>query len=175
MPRWLLKMKLQKTIAAPAASLLMWRTVWSLIIRANVKGVEVRRCRSCHNVRSAINRMTKNHGTLVKDFFKVTGDRLEAFYKEHGHLRGEDLRSKVEEVVTDWKTQTTRFEFNQDAEYLGKGMNTSLRLQRTSFAMGRGFFALSRRLLCMQTPSTQPKSRMQSNMALQRDARAKWL
>ncbi|CAL1165746.1 unnamed protein product [Cladocopium goreaui] len=89
-----------------------------VIIRANVKGVEVRRCRSCHNVRSAINRMTKNHGTLVKDFFKVTGDRLEAFYKEHGHLRGEDLRSKVEEVVTDWKTQTTRFEFNQDAEYL---------------------------------------------------------
>ena len=54
----------------------------------------------------------------MKDFFKVTGSRLEAFYQEHAHLRGEDLRSKVEEVVLDWKTQTTRIEFNQDAEYM---------------------------------------------------------
>ena len=88
-----------------------------IIVRANAKSAEVRRCRSCHNVRAAINRLTKNHGNLVKDFSKVTGDRLTAFYQDHPHLRGEDLRLKVEEVVTDWKTSTTRFEFNQDAEY----------------------------------------------------------
>ena len=124
--------------------------------------------------------MTKNHGTLVKDFFKVTGDRLEAFYKEHGHLRGEDLRSKVEEVVTDWKTQTTRFEFNQDAEYLDeddiqKRYEHKPEVAENILRNGKRFFALSRRFFCMQTPSTQPKSRMQSNMAPQRNARAKWL
>ena len=89
-----------------------------VIVRATSKAQDVRRCKSCHNVRSAVNRLTKNHGTLVKDFFKVTGSRLEAFYQEHAHLRGEDLRSKIEEVVIDWKTQTTRIEFNQEAEYM---------------------------------------------------------
>eukprot|EP00435_Cladocopium_sp_Y103_P029051 s2101_g7.t1 len=89
-----------------------------IIVRADAKSAEVRRCRSCHNIRAAINRLIKNHGNLVKDFSKVTGDKLTAFYQDHPHLRVEDLRLKVEELVTDWKTPTTRFEFSQDEEYL---------------------------------------------------------
>lgn len=90
-----------------------------VIVKASVKSTEVRRCRACHNVRSALNRLTSKHGNLVNDLFtKVDGDRLQAFYEKHAHLRGDDLKSKVEEVVTDWKQSTTRVEFNTDGEYM---------------------------------------------------------
>ena len=89
-----------------------------VIVRANAKSPEVRRCRSCHNVKGAIQRLAKNSGNLVGDFTKVTGDKVTEFYKQHAHLRGEDLKAKLEDIVTDWKTSTTRFEFTQDADYL---------------------------------------------------------
>eukprot|EP00434_Breviolum_minutum_P006875 symbB.v1.2.006067.t1/scaffold332.1/size322744/2 len=90
-----------------------------VIVKASTKSSEVRRCRACHNVRSALNRLTSKHGNLVSDLFnKVDGDRLQAFYENHAHLRGDDLKSKVEEVVTDWKQSTTRVEFNTDGEYM---------------------------------------------------------
>lgn len=90
-----------------------------VIVRASNKTpTDIRRCRSCHNVRSAIERLKKNNGNLVKDWSKVEGDRLTAFYQENAHLRGEDLRKKVEEVVQDWKVSVTRFEFSADGEFL---------------------------------------------------------
>lgn len=90
-----------------------------VIVRAVGKNKsETRRCRACHNVRAAITRLTAKHGNLVKDFNNMDGDRLEIFYKEHSHLRGDDLKTKVEEHVQDWKSSMTRFEFNTDAEYL---------------------------------------------------------
>ena len=89
-----------------------------VIVRSTAKSTEVRRCRSCHNVRSALQRLSKNHGNLVQEFSKVNGNQVTDFFQKHAHLRGEDLRTKVEDIVTDWKAQTTRFEFTQDAEYL---------------------------------------------------------
>lgn len=89
-----------------------------VIVRSDSKRPEARRCRSCHNVRSAINRLAAKHGNLVKDFTKVEGPKLQAFYEAHGHLRGEGLRVQVEEVVQDWKTSTTRMEFEQEGEFL---------------------------------------------------------
>lgn len=88
------------------------------IVRSSVKAPEVRRCRSCHNVRGAIDRLKKNNGNLVKDWTNVDGDRLKNFYLENAHLRGPELLKKVEEVVTDWKTSTTRFQFEADGEYM---------------------------------------------------------
>lgn len=89
-----------------------------VIVRADGKRPEARRCRCCHNVRSAINRLASKHGNLVKDFTKVEGPKLQAFYEAHGSLRGENLRVKVEEVVQDWKNSTTRVEFNQVGNYM---------------------------------------------------------
>ena len=89
------------------------------IVRATSKArPEVKRCRSCHNVRSALARLSKNTGNLVCDFNNMDGDRLQAFYTSHAHLRGDELKSKVEELVSDWKTATTKFEFNVEGEYL---------------------------------------------------------
>lgn len=90
-----------------------------VIVRAVGKNkCETRRCRACHNVRAAITRLTSKHGNLVKEFNNMGGDRLENFYKDHSHLRGEDLKTKVEEHVQDWKSSLTRVEFNADGEYL---------------------------------------------------------
>lgn len=88
------------------------------IVRSSSKAPEVRRCRSCHNVRGAIERLKKNNGNLVQDWTKVDGDRLKNFYLENAHLRGPELLKKVEEVVTDWKTSITRFQFEADGEYM---------------------------------------------------------
>ena len=59
-----------------------------------------RRCRSCHNVRSSIQRLSKHQGTLVKDFREVGSPHVEEYYKSFGHLRSERLRLKMEEAVT---------------------------------------------------------------------------
>ena len=45
-------------------------------------------------------------------------DKVTSFFQDYPDLRGDDLRLKLEEVVQDWKTETTRFEFNQEAEFL---------------------------------------------------------
>ncbi|CAK9117196.1 unnamed protein product [Durusdinium trenchii] len=59
-----------------------------VIVRAGVKSSnEIRRCRPCHSMRSAIE-------------------------------RGEDLRKRLEEIVQDWKISTTRYEFNQEADFV---------------------------------------------------------
>ena len=89
-----------------------------VIVRQSVKSAETRRCRACHNLRSAVNRLANKHGNLVKDFTQVDGDRVHQFYSDNPHLRGEGLRSKLEDVVTEWKTSTTNFAFTQDGEFL---------------------------------------------------------
>ena len=91
-----------------------------VIIKQSTKAPEVRRCRSCHNVRAAIQRLSKAHGALVQDFFAVGQSDLQDFYQKFGHLRGNELRVKIEETVTTWKTNTTRFQFNQDASFLSE-------------------------------------------------------
>lgn len=88
-----------------------------VIVRADAKRQEIRRCKACNNLRSALNRLANRHGSLVKDFTKVEGSKLQAFYEAHAHLRGDDLRVKVEEVVQDWKTSTTKMEFEQEGEF----------------------------------------------------------
>lgn len=133
-----------------------------VIVRANGKSPDIRRCRSCHNVRSAINRLTKNHGSLVKDFSKVSGSKLEAFYKDHGHLRGDDLRVKVEEVVQDWKTSTTRIEFNQEAEYLDEDALRKKYVDKPEIAEniilnGKRFFCPIKKLTLYADPSYKSK------------------
>ena len=86
-------------------------------VRADAKRPDLRRCKACNNLRSALNRLANKNGNLVKDFTKVEGSKLQAFYEAHAHLRGEDLRVKVEEVVQDWKTSTTKMEFEQEGEF----------------------------------------------------------
>ena len=89
-----------------------------VVNRQTTKRKEVRRCKSCHSVRAAVQRLQKNHGTLVEDFSQVPGNKVEAFYKAHGHLRGEDLRLALQEVVTDWKQSTTELSFTGTGEFL---------------------------------------------------------
>ena len=48
----------------------------------------------------------------------MSTDKATSFFQSYPHLRGDDLRLKLEEVVQDWKTEMTRFEFNQEAEFL---------------------------------------------------------
>ena len=86
-----------------------------VVCRKSSKQADIRRCRSCHNLRAAVCRLQATHGDLVRDFTKVEGDKVTAFYAANGDLRGDALRSKLEEVVTQWKTQNTRVEFNTDA------------------------------------------------------------
>ena len=90
----------------------------ALVNRQTTKRKEVRRCKSCHSLRSAVQRLQKSHGALVEDFSQVPGNKVEAFYKAHGHLRGEDLRLALQEVVTDWKQSTTELSFTGTGEFL---------------------------------------------------------
>ena len=89
-----------------------------VIVRASSKSREIRRCRKCHNLRSAINRLSDKHGSLVKEWSKVDAGLVEAFFYDHPDLRGENLRQKLEQTVMDWKTKTTRMEFNQESTYM---------------------------------------------------------
>ncbi|CAK8987073.1 Modification methylase Sau96I (M.Sau96I) (Cytosine-specific methyltransferase Sau96I) [Durusdinium trenchii] len=89
-----------------------------VVVRKHCKSADIRRCRCCHNLRAAVSRLQGKHGDLVNDFTKVTGDKVQEFYAEHGDLRGTALRAKLEEIVSDWKTSQTRVEFNQDGEYM---------------------------------------------------------
>ena len=75
-----------------------------VVCRKSSKQADIRRCRSCHNLRAAVCRLQVKHGDLVRDITKVEGDKVTAFYAANGDLRGEAWRSKVEEVVTQWKT-----------------------------------------------------------------------
>ena len=74
-----------------------------VVNRQTGKRKEVRRCKSCHSLRAAVQRLQKNHGALVQDFTQAPGSKVEAFYRDHGDLRGEDLRVALQQVVTDWK------------------------------------------------------------------------
>ena len=89
-----------------------------VIVRQNSKTSEVRRCRSCHNVRAAIARLQKKHGALVSDWTQLPGDTVQQFYQQHSGLRGDALRAKIETVVQDWQVRSTRFEFTSVGEYL---------------------------------------------------------
>ena len=54
-----------------------------VIVRASSKSREIRRCRKCHNLRSAINRLAEKHGSLVKDCSKVDQGAVESFFHDH--------------------------------------------------------------------------------------------
>ena len=82
------------------------------------KRKELRRRKSCHSLRSAVQRLQKNHGALVEDFTQVSGSKVEAFCRDRGDLRGEDLRSALQQVVTDWKQSTTELTFAGTGEFL---------------------------------------------------------
>ena len=48
----------------------------ALVNRQTTKRKEVRRCKSCHSLRSAVQRLQKNHGALVEDFSQVPGNKV---------------------------------------------------------------------------------------------------
>ena len=89
-----------------------------VVNRQTGKRKEVRRCKSCHSLRAAVQRLQKNHGALVQDFTQAPGSKVEAFYRDHGDLRGEDLRVALQQVVTDWKQSTTELTFAGTGEFL---------------------------------------------------------
>eukprot|EP00438_Fugacium_kawagutii_P023632 Skav228701 [mRNA] locus=scaffold3376:4682:10159:+ [translate_table: standard] len=133
-----------------------------VIVRANEKSAEARRCRSCHNVRSAIQRLAKRHGNLVKEFSSVTGDRVQEFFSNCSSLRGEDLRMKIEETVTDWKTATTTYKFTQDADYvdevdLRKRYQDRPELAENVLLNGRRFFCPVKKVTMYADPKYNAK------------------
>ena len=89
-----------------------------VVNRQTVKSKETRRCKACHNLKAAVSRMQKMHGNLVADFQEVTGPKLEAFYRDHSHLRGEDLKLRLQEIVTDWKQTTSELSFTGTGDYM---------------------------------------------------------
>lgn len=89
-----------------------------VVNRQTGKRKEVRRCKSCHSLRAAVQRLQKNHGALVQDFTQAPGSKVEAFYRDRGDLRGEDLRLALQQVVTDWKQSTTELTFAGTGEFL---------------------------------------------------------
>lgn len=133
-----------------------------VIVRATEKQAEARRCRSCHNVRSAIQRLAKRHGNLVKDFSSITGERVQEFFKNSSSLRGEELRMKIEETVTDWKTATTLYKFTQDADYLDEVQLKEKYADRPSLAEnvllnGRRFFCPVKKIMMYADPKYNAK------------------
>ena len=54
----------------------------------------------------------------MEDFTQVSGSKVEAFCRDRGDLRGEDLRSALQQVVTDWKQSTTELTFAGTGEFL---------------------------------------------------------
>ena len=82
-----------------------------VIVRADAKRPDLRRCKACKTTFVLPSTAWQtNMGTLSR-----TSPR--PFYEAHAHLRGDDLRVKVEEVVQDWKTSTTKMEFEQEGEF----------------------------------------------------------
>ena len=133
-----------------------------VIVRASVKTPEARRCRSCHNVRGAIQRLANRHGNLVKEFTSVSGDRLQEFYSNFSNLRGEDLRMKIEETVTDWKTATTTYKFTQDAEFMDEIEVRKKYVDRPNVAEnillnGRRFFCPVKKVMLFADPKYNAK------------------
>lgn len=133
-----------------------------VIVRATEKQAEARRCRSCHNVRSAIQRLSKRHGNLVKEFSSITGERVQEFFQNSGSLRGEDLRMKIEETVTDWKTATTSYKFTQDADYLDEVQLKEKYADRPNLAEnvllnGRRFFCPVKKIMMYADPKYNAK------------------
>lgn len=133
-----------------------------VIVRATEKTSEARRCRSCHNVRGAIQRLAKRHGNLVKEFSSVTGDRVQQFFSNCSSLRGDELRMKIEETVTDWKTATTTYKFTQDADYLDEVDLKNKYADRPELAQnvllnGRRFFCPVKKIMMYADPKYNAK------------------
>ncbi|CAK9037144.1 MBD domain-containing protein [Durusdinium trenchii] len=60
----------------------------------------------------------RGDAVLDVEWSKVDAGLVEAFFYDHPDLRGENLRQKLEQTVMDWKTKTTRMEFNQESTYM---------------------------------------------------------
>lgn len=133
-----------------------------VIVRSSLKAPEVRRCKSCHSVRAAIERLKKNHGNLVKDWSKITGDKVSAFFQDYPHLRGDELRQKIEEIVQDWKTETTRYEFNSQADFmdetdLKKKYHDKPEILENILRNGRQFFCPVKKIMLYGDPKYDAK------------------
>lgn len=134
-----------------------------VIVRAGVKSSnEIRRCRACHSMRSAIERLKRNHGSLVKDFTSADGDRISSFYRENPHLRGEDLRKRLEEIVQDWKISITRYEFNQEADFVEESDLRAKYADKPEIAENilknsRSFFCPIKKVILYADPKYQAK------------------
>ena len=134
-----------------------------VIVRAGLKSSnEIRRCRACHSMRSAIERLKRNHGNLVKDFTSADGDRISSFYRENPHLRGEDLRKRLEEIVQDWKISITRYEFNQEADFVEESDIRAKYADKPEIAENilknsRSFFCPIKKVILYADPKYQAK------------------
>ena len=89
-----------------------------VVVKHSTKSPEPRRCRSCHNGRAAMGRLQRKHGNLVADWQNVDEQTAQRFFANYAHLRGSELRQKLEETPSEWKTSVTRFEFDQQADFM---------------------------------------------------------
>ena len=70
----------------------------AVVNRQTGKRKEVRRCKSCHSLRAAVQRLQKNHGALVQDFTQApcskerSGDKVRGPPQPAGEHQGEYLQ-----------------------------------------------------------------------------------
>ena len=91
-----------------------------IVVRATDKRKQANRCKSCHSSKAAIARLQKRHGSLVQEFNGLDAGSMEGFFRDHGHLRGEDLKVALQSTVEDYSSAKTYMAFEGTGEYYDK-------------------------------------------------------
>ena len=91
-----------------------------VVVRATEKRKQTVRCRSCHSTKAAICRIQKKHGALVQKFNDLDHGTTEGFFRDHAHLRGEELKVQMQSTVDDYMSSKTFLSFEGTGEYYDK-------------------------------------------------------
>ena len=90
-----------------------------VVVRSSGKQADLRRCKWCHATKAAISRLQTKAGALVTDFLAIgKKEATEQFFRERGHLRGQQLVVAMEEAVQEWKVETSLTSFKGEGDYV---------------------------------------------------------
>lgn len=117
-----------------------------VLMRSTQKQPLARRCKSCHSLKSRINRVISKHGSLAQDWTNVTEEQKKEFYKNFQNAAGEDLLARMQETIVESKRLSTKVEFEGSGEYFDEtDMNERYKNKPEQL---QNIFANTRRFFC---------------------------
>ena len=79
---------------------------------------EVLRCKACHSLKSRINRLMKNNGSLARDWTEMSESQRTDFVKANKGLFGAELELKVSETVSIAKSKKSTLSFSGHGHFM---------------------------------------------------------